>query len=344
MVSQFALESEPADERGGFESAIDSVLSEFGAHRAGKPVPVEGSVSNENFRVASDAGDLLVRFHKDTRERPRLELEHRMARHAEARGIPVILPLAKADGRALLRVRKRWVSVFPWGDGLRHARPTEADAAAMGEMQGRMHRVLRTLDDPGLARGGTGTAWDTERSIASFSRVDDLIRYYPAPGEWQLMVQGQLRTQLAYLESGRALAASAFDWLPVQACHGDYHDRNVLFGEDGAVGAVVDWEMAGLLCPAFEVVRATVFGGMSGPALLGTYMEGYRRESHLDADVARGAVEQFWQLLMHDSWVFEMRFIRGERRVERFFEGRETMLGEFGDEGYRERLAEAIAG
>src|SRR5690606_25588735 len=127
------------------------------------------------------------------------ELEWRATRWALSRDIPVPLPEIVED-EPFVRVSGALFQLYPWVEG-REAWPEPEDAFIAGEMHGRVHGAMAYFAESELPRGGTGTTWDTEESIAVLSRVDDLIRYYPAPGEARLKIQEGLRFKLETLES-----------------------------------------------------------------------------------------------------------------------------------------------
>jgi Ser/Thr protein kinase RdoA (MazF antagonist) len=328
----------PADR---FAEGVGRLLGGYGLVLKGEPMPVAGSVLNDNYRAETDRGPVFVRFHRAGRKRERIIAEHRVLAWAAERGLPAAGPLTTLEGSTLAYAAERYAAVFPWIEGhpLAAGAITEDGVRALGEVHGRLHAALDGYADPELPDTGTGSAWDTEQSIAELSRVDDLIRYYPAPSAENLRIQEGLRVQLEMLESGLARPASGFAGLRRQPCHGDFHERNVLFGAGGEVAAVVDWEMVGLLPRAYEVVRALSFSGLLDEPLVCAYLEGYRRHAALTADECVQAVEMWWQSLMHDTWRYRMRFIEGEGRVTPFFESSLALLLRFRDVGYRAEVA-----
>ncbi|MGH2609457.1 MAG: phosphotransferase enzyme family protein, partial [Tepidiformaceae bacterium] len=319
---------------------IERALAAFGLTLQQPPRLGAESVLNENYEVDTDAGPRFLRFVREDRTEQRVLLEQALTSHAAAAGIPVVRPTV-IDGAPFIRLGGELVQLYPWVEG-RHGGLTDADAQAMGEMHARLHSALVAFDHPDLRRRVSGVAWDTERSIAVLSRIDDLIRYYPSPPPESLRVQERLRLQLALLESPEARPAADFADLPQQACHGDYHNRNVLFERDGGIVAVLDWEVANLMSPAYEVVRALCFSGYLEQPFLDAYLAGYVSRGHLSgADCERG-IEMWWQSRIHSHWALERRFIHGDRRVERFFDEEEALLLRFADPTYRARLADQL--
>ncbi len=325
---------------------VDRALERWGVRRVGEPSAVPDSVQNDNIRVETDASTRFLRFHKENRTRARLLAEHRVLRWVAARGLPVVEPLAGEGGGTVFTAGGRLVALFPWVEGahLERGRLDRAGAALLGDTLGRLHTALAAYPRRGLRTGGIGTSWDTDTSIATLARVDDVIRYYPAPGEERLRAQEALREQLALLEApGLTRPSSDFAALTVQPCHGDFHERNVLV-RDGELVAVVDWEAFGLIPPVFEVIRAMEFSRIVldealARAFLGAYA-GRRRLTALECELGP---EIWWQSSLHDTWVFSAVFIQGNSRVERFLAEKAPLLRRWSDSAYRARVAELLA-
>ncbi|MEX1102616.1 MAG: phosphotransferase, partial [Dehalococcoidia bacterium] len=288
-------------------------------------------------------GPRFLRFIRKERVAERVLVEHRVMQHAATAGIPVPLPQV-VDGHPFVRVASSLVQLYPWVEG-RHAGPSPEDAYALGAMEAATHLALVDFADSAmLAVGSAGRAdWDTEHAIQVLSRIDDLIRYYPSPGETQLHIQEQLRFQLQLLESSEPRSPSDFSSLQPLVCHGDYHSRNVLLGPEGNVSAVVDWEIASLVPPAFELIRALSFSGYLEPPLLDAYLRGYASHRRLSPEECALGVELWWQRRLHGTWVYRQRFIEGNRLVDRFLDEEAALLRRFADPAYREWLADELA-
>lgn len=320
---------------------IDELLSRYGLGRVGEVEPVADSVLSENYRVNTSGGPHFLRLHKKSRTLERIAGEYALLRWAGERGIAVVPPLADPGGKVIHRIEGRFVSLFPWVEGktIEAASATADDARRLGSVHGRVAAVIAGYESPWLETERQYPRWETEASIAALSRIDDLIRYYPAPPADQLRVQQRIRFQLEHLESPEARPLTDFAGLHRQACFGDFHERQVLFGEDGSLVAVVDWEGLAWAPPSWELLRAVTLSGMLGQELLRAYLGAYREHAPIRGGEAGLAVECWWQTLVHDTWSLTTRFIEGDRRPERFFASEESHLHLFADRSYRSWLA-----
>jgi Ser/Thr protein kinase RdoA (MazF antagonist) len=326
---------------------IDEVLALYGIRRTGAATHVAESVLNPNFRVETDAGVRFVRLFREKATPELIEAEYRLIDWVGARGIPVCAPLRSRSGGVFVTGPEGLAAVFPWlaATHFQRATLTAAQAAVLGDMQGRIQSVLRDYRDPVLeARPRSEVEWDTETTIAALSRVDDVIRYYPAPSEERLEVQRVLRIQLELLETrGAVRPQSDFDGLPEQIDHCDFHERNVMIGPDNTVLAVVDWERARLNPRAFHLLRALDFtGALFRGDTLTAHVRAYGRNVRLTPGEAAMAVEQWWQSTLHQSWLFTEVFIRGNGAPLRFLPQMEGRFALLQDPSSRAALAAAI--
>jgi Ser/Thr protein kinase RdoA (MazF antagonist) len=324
---------------------ISEAMELWGLEPSGEAEPVADSVRNHNFRVLTTSGPVFLRLAKASTARERAELEHRTILWAAERGLPVNLPLPSKDGRTLRSTGGTLVSVFPWIDGrtMDVDAPTGQEAAALGDTLGRLQEELAEFDDLGLGTCPIARPWDTQRAIEELSRVDDLIRYYPAPGPWRLQVQEWLRFKLALLESSEARPYDEYAGLAAQVCHGDFHERNVLFArDDNRVLAVVDWEMVGRMPPAFELVQALSWTHLVHFPVLDSFVAAYAKHRRVERTDISDAVDMWWQASLHNTWAYTQSFIKGNRRADRFFESNDRQLRLFADPEFRAGLVDRI--
>ncbi len=324
---------------------IDALASRYAARRLALPLRVADGVVNVNYRVETTAGPLFVRFHRGGITAEAVHLEQQVLRWAGDRGIPVILPLAAADGSTVQSVEGAIVSVYPW----RELRPFTsnrigpAGAAALGAMLGQLHQALADLHELPLVDHDLGAALNTGKALAELAQVAEVVRDHLAPGEQRHELLAAIAFQSTLLEG--AMSSPAFDDLPWQAIHGDYHPGNVLSDGAGKVAAVIDWEMTRRSLRVYELLRCLAFSGLfESPRLVRIFTAGYARRVTLSDRECEGGVELWWRLRLHSTWMYCTRFLDGDTRVEHLLSSSARFFERFADAAERTSLAGQLGG
>jgi Ser/Thr protein kinase RdoA (MazF antagonist) len=325
---------------------IEEALALYGLRLAAPPRAVANSTRNENYRAMTDDGPRFVRFHRPNRSLSRLRREHRAIVWADQQGIPVALPLRSRDGDTVNEVRGRLVAVFRWiaGRPANRGRVSIAQAAAIGDMHGRLHKVLARYEDNDLP--WFWSTWE-QNTIESAEKLTQYVQRLPSldlnPDD-QTIIRACLETQIEHLRVVQPMKAPLFDSPWVQPVHGDYHERNVLFNETDQLVGVVDWDMVTHMPRAFEVVRCLTFAALLSPSLLDAYMAAYRVHSRLTAEECSDAVELWWQYNLRDTWLAKTRLDEQDAAVQPFFAEHLEFMAQCSDSRFRSRVAEVLCG
>jgi thiamine kinase-like enzyme len=196
----------------------------------GEPRPLEGGITNRNFRVSLGGEEYVVRLHgKDTQLLGISREAEQLANSAAAElGIaPAVV--GGFDGGLVTR----FVSCAPLADGELAARVEE------------VARALRAFHYCGVALP------------ASFWVPDLVAEYARAVGE-----RGGETTD-AYEQAGvlaRRIAAALAPWRP-RPCHNDLLSGNLIGERSGERIMIVDWEYAGMGHPVFDLGNLSVNNG-----------------------------------------------------------------------------------
>ncbi len=321
-------------------TAIRWLAAHFGWELVGEPRPLTLSVINANYRVETASGPVMMRAHKDSMPRERIELEHKGMRWAGERGLPTNPPVADGDGETVFEIDGRFWAVFPWieGHSLLRRTVTPDEAELLGGWHAQSHTVLREYPVEGLHRNSE-LSWSTEKSLADLRQIAAAIEAVERPTEAHRQHAGWVAAQIEMLETEELRPPEAFAELAVQACHGDFHERNVMVDGSNRLLAVIDWERFCLSVPAVEVVRAVTFALLWDPPQLERYLRGYGAVAKLERRSIRPSVELWWQSSVHNTWAYRDGYIRGNANVVQFFEEGAEMLRRYRKPEWREYLA-----
>ena len=134
---------------------VFEIVKRSGLVAVGEPQPVPGSVLNENFCIETDSGPYFARIYRKDLSKEDVAAEHALTMWAASAGLPAPAPMPLDNGRTAATMSRRQVALFPWVEGrtLVRAEINEVTAAALGELQGRVHDTLSGYDGEGAAAG-----------------------------------------------------------------------------------------------------------------------------------------------------------------------------------------------
>lgn len=211
----------------------------------GVPCPLEGGITNRNFKVSLGGEDYVLRVHgKDT------ELLG-ISREAE-----------RAANEAAARLGMAPVVAGSFAGGL-VTRYVDCEPLAAGELAGRIEevgRALRRFHDCGVELDAR--FWVPEL-IDGYARL--------AGERGAQLPEGYAQAQRVAGEIGDVLGREA--WRP---CHNDLLPGNLLRERKEDRIMIVDWEYAGMGSPWFDLGNLSVNNGLDGAAeerLLRAYLE-----------------------------------------------------------------------
>jgi thiamine kinase-like enzyme len=228
--------------------ALDDMLDQLQAALGpldGKPTPLEGGITNRNYRVTFAAGDFVVRRHGFETELLGIDREaERIASEAAAR----------------LGLAPEVTAVLDGGLVTRYVLCTALTGAEIRSRGDELGRALRGFHDS-----------DTRLPVRFW--VPDLLDRYAT------LVTGRGRTLPdAYAPTVRAARriAAALPEQRERPCHNDLLPGNLIRAQDDGRILIVDWEYAGMGNPLFDLGNLSVnndFADSDDERLLAAYTD-----------------------------------------------------------------------
>lgn len=223
---------------------VEQILAAFGRGGYHAHAPIAAGTINTNLKVITATEVLFLRVNEGKEEED-VRREAAIVGHVADRGVPTPMPLPARSGARYIAWGGSFVSLFPWVPGrtlARHelqARHAEEAARALA----RLHAEGATFGDH---RPGRYEPEEISRRLG----VIEAARDPELAGALTV-----LRPELADLSTARAAS------LPCGLIHGDLFVDNVLFGDDGRLSAMLDFEQASWGRLAYDVaVTLLAFG------------------------------------------------------------------------------------
>jgi homoserine kinase type II len=232
--------------------------------------PISAGTINTNVRVELEDGLVFLRVNEG-KARPDVETEARVIEHVAARGVPTPVPLHTRAGDRCLAFADSFISLFPWVPGrtLSRAEVGASEARQAGRALAELHEA--GADYPERPRG----RYEPDEIERRFARVADL----GDPGlDHAVSVLGPALV---------GLPRERVPGLPSGIIHGDLFIDNVLYGDEGRLTALLDFEQASWGTWAYDLavtLLAFAFGRDDfRPDVTRALLEGYGERRRLTA-------------------------------------------------------------
>lgn len=282
-------------------------------------VRADSGTMNETFLITTARRRMVLRRHRRTR-RDQIEFEHAVIAHARTRRIPTPQLISTPAGHTLIEHRGVFYSLFTLARGHQRSRGTltPSHARSMGAMLAQLDVAL--ADYPLAVEPVRERSADLSPVTASIERLLHEIEQLTEPTEQDRWAEDLLRSKARWL---REVPPPSWQSPPVeqlQLVHGDYQDANLFFDADGQVVDVIDWDKTGPGWPPAEAVRAMDHALGMQPQLCGEFIAGYRAVRPLSDEDLELAASNWHFSRVHDHWVLEGIYLRGDDRLRIFLE------------------------
>lgn len=294
------------------------------------PSPVLGGLMHTTYRLDTPEGSFAAKIlNPAVMQRPEalsnMIRSEKIAR-AMAEAVPAVAAL-ESEGSPVSRIGEDYVMLYPWLS-CRPVLPPKL-SARHAEIMG---RTLAKMHDAGTALLASGAVPSASEETASFIK----------PRKWEeLFAEAEtaspaapwlppLRDALPMLDTLERKAADAAPRLPRSVLsHRDLDPKNVLW--EGALPRIIDWESAGEVNPAVELLETLLYwsddgqGGL-GESLFSAMFSAYRS--------LRPAGDEDWDAVFDASFLdpldwlaYNVRRAAGLETAENGDGGHERMVG-----------------
>jgi thiamine kinase-like enzyme len=214
---------------GALDDMLDQLQDALGP-LDGDPIPLEGGITNRNYRATLGGGEYVVRRH---------------GRETELLGIDRTAERIAGEAAARLALAPALAAVVDGGLVRRYIECSPLEGAEVRARAAELARALRAFHDSGTrlpVRFWVPELLDRYAALVS-SRGRSLPREYAA------------------IVEVAARIAAAVPVEPDRPCHNDLLPGNLIRARDGGRIMIVDWEYAGMGHPLFDLGNLSVNNG-----------------------------------------------------------------------------------
>jgi homoserine kinase type II len=256
---------------------VCAILDGFGIPGYTGHRPIAAGTVNTNIAVETTARSLFLRINEG-KSLDDVEREGAIVAHVAARGVPTPPPVRTPDGEPFLRWQGTFVSVFPWVPGRTLGRKDvgPGHARETGVALARLHAAGVDFPDHRSGR------YEPDEIHRRFQRISGLTGPDPVLG-------GAADVLGPALER---LARERRPDLPLGLIHGDLFIDNVLYAEEGALTALLDFEQASWGRLAYDLAVSVLAFGFGKddfrPEVTRAFIDGYLGQRPVTAEERAG--------------------------------------------------------
>ncbi len=278
-----------------------------------------GGLLCNNFFVDAAAGRYFLKQYRKQTSSWVYEIKFAEEFFAD-NGIPVILPLKDAHGRAAFWHEDNWYSIFPFVEGIQK----DSDALSASEVQS-MGEMLANIHRAGIHFSGRDMPvlklWDRGRFILEYVDVMRQVHAVAVPDEMDILVRTTLEQKYAFVMKNNKRPED-FDLPRHCLLHGDFQHGNVFFDAEGNVAAVFDLEKTCVGPRSFELVRAMMITnfdtgfGQENTERARIFLRAYREEFPISFDEFYKGMHVYSIDLAHVLWMEAKRYLKGLKQFD----------------------------
>ena len=281
---------------------------------------VEGGYSSDNFVISSqDKKYFLKRYYKKC-DQARIQDIHRAKEFFATSGIPIIRPLITRKGESYFKFGERFYALFPYIDRQLNRKNSMEMIRSLAEMQAKIHQAGK----PGQPKVHQRelTTWNKSLAKNKGWAILEIIESRRQFDQFDKTAKEFVRFKIEQITRNKIMPQAIelpFDHL----IHGDFHDQNVFYNENGGVEYVFDLEKTVYAPRAYELSRAIDYICLDDfdIAKAGIYLGAYRKLYPIsDKEFFRGF--QFYFLKgIHTFWIEENHYLENDRRADELYAG-----------------------
>jgi homoserine kinase type II len=277
--------------------------------------PAAGGATNWVYRVEAGSAVAFLRIYRKA-DRATALREHALIASVRQHALPAASPLPSRTGETLIERDGRRCALYEAARGIQlgPGALSAAHAASAGATLASLHSVTRDLPDVGYVRWNL--SWDGPAWVERLDVVERAIVTGGVASETDEWALGRVREQRRWLQDP-ACAHAHEPTSRRQVTHGDYQHANLFF--DGpSVCAIIDWEQAAFMPPAYELVRAASFMFRLDPALTRAFVDAYLARSGMSESILLDGAAAWACFSDHHVWALEETYLQGNDAARQY--------------------------
>ena len=244
----------------------------------------------------------------------------------------MILPLKNNDGETITQMGDKYISLFPFVNGVQFISddiktPIQA-SENLGAQLGRIHKSSE-VGYPEISE--KFKLWDKDEFNKVADSILDIINNKKSLTDFDKLAKETILFKKECVRKD-SLPYEILEKLPTGLIHGDYHDGNVFFDKDAKIISVFDFEKACIAPYVFEIIRAiryshsTGYGRSGSEKYVNSFLQGYRKERPVDSEELKIGIKLLYQREIYGLWVEKEHYLKNNFRTDNLLQTKEFLL------------------
>jgi len=247
------------------------------------------------------------------------------------RDIPVILPYRINNKESIFKYNNKYYTLFPYVEGIMLSREklTKNENLNLGRLLAQVH-LLSQKGIP-FSIGSKIGKWSTDGFLQKSKIILQKIECIKQKTKFDKLAYESINLKIKIVKGNRLLTED-IGLRNDHLLHGDFHEKNVFFNENGSIKYLFDWEKTCVGPRSFEVARALNLICLDGKYSkkhvenANLFLKGYIDVYPMEKEEFLKGMTYYFVKKAHSLWIEGEHYINNSNRVDVFLERELEML------------------
>lgn len=284
----------------------------------------EGYLGNNHILKTSTKKYFLKQY-METYTEEEIKDVHSVIKFFSGNNIPVVSPIPDIRGQTYFIFSSKIYSLFPFINAVLKDRKdiNENSAKSLARVLAQIHLLSRNGSPIQIKRK---QEWiDTRKFLNTYSEIIKIIKAKRSLNNFDKLSLRVLKLRRSIVEKN-IQKIKDLKFTADHLLHGDFHEKNVFFNENGEVKYIFDWEKTTVGSRLHELIRSMDYIFMNGEyseqniKRAKFYIQTYNNFYPFHTEDFLNAIQYYYLKKAHSLWIERTHYIEKSNRVDVFLE------------------------
>lgn len=290
----------------------------------------EGYLSH-NHILETNQGKYFLKQYREEYTEDRVKEVHKIINFFSDKGIPSVTPIENKQGKTYFIFNSHIYTLFPFLNGIVEDRKniTEKPIKSLAKTLAKIHLVssnglpLRISSHHGII--------DRNVFLDAYPEIIKAIKSKKEKDDFDKLALKVLKLKKFIVDKNKKRVENSIA-VNNHLLHGDYHEKNVFFDNNGEVKFIFDWEKTAIGNRFHELVRSMDFVCLDGHyekenlEKARFYIQTYKELYPFDKVDFINSIEDYYLKNAHSLWIEQTHYLENSNRVDCFLENELALL------------------